>query len=82
MSLPTSTGGAARLLGVTEPQLNHRIRQRQLDPEPPVTAGRRLWHAEHLVAAALALGRDPSAVLSAAQHSVGGSPASEEVRHG
>lgn len=51
-----STGEAARLLGVTEPQVNDLIRRGRLCAPPPVRAGRRLWGREHLLQAAEALG--------------------------
>jgi hypothetical protein len=56
MEYPTSTGEAARALSATEPQLNDLIRRGKIHPEPPILAGRRLWHRTHLLQAAQALG--------------------------
>ena len=56
MRYPLSTGGAARLLGITEPRLAETVRRGRIRPEPPIIAGRRLWGPEHLMQAARALG--------------------------
>ena len=56
MKQPLSTGQAARLLGVTEPQIAETVRRGKVKPEPPVFAGRRLWNSEHILQAAEALG--------------------------
>ena len=55
MELPLSTGDAARLLGVTEPQLAEAVRRGKVNPAPRVLAGRRLWDRHHLVQAAESL---------------------------
>lgn len=62
MMIPLSTGQAARVLDSTEPRLNGLIRKGRLDPEPPVSAGRRQWEQRHLLQAAEILGV-PAAVL-------------------
>ena len=56
MKQPLSTGQAARLLGVTEPQIAETVRRGKVKPEPTVFAGRRLWARHHLLQAADALG--------------------------
>ena len=56
MPFPLSTGQAAELLEVTEPQLAETVRRGRVRPPPPVLAGRRLWEPEHLLQAAEALG--------------------------
>ncbi len=56
MKYPISTGQAADLLGTTEPRLAETVRRGRVAPEPKIFAGRRLWHAEHLIQAAGALG--------------------------
>jgi hypothetical protein len=56
MPFPFSTGQAARLILATEPQLNDLIRRGKIRPDPPIIAGRRLWHRDHLLQAAQALG--------------------------
>lgn len=56
MHFPLLTGEAGRAIGATEPELNDLIRRRKVDPAPPIRSGRRLWHREHLVQAATALG--------------------------
>ena len=56
MRCPLPTGMAGNVLGVSEPCLNDLVRRRKVDPAPPIFAGRRLWHAEHLLQAAEALG--------------------------
>lgn len=53
-----STGGAARLVDATEPQLAELVRRGKIRPEPRVVAGRRLWTRDHVLAAAACLGRD------------------------
>jgi DNA-binding transcriptional MerR regulator len=40
-----STGHVARLLGLTEPQLNNHLRRGNVPPVPPGPGGRRLWSA-------------------------------------
>lgn len=55
MKYPISTGQAADLLGTTEPRLAETVRRGKVTPEPAIFAGRRLWHAEHLIQAAEAL---------------------------
>lgn len=55
MRYPISTGHAARLLQTTEPRLGEAVRQGKVNPAPPIVAGRRLWSAEHILAAAAAL---------------------------
>lgn len=57
MRFPCSTGEAARLLGVGEPDLGEAVRRRKVAPEPPIVAGRRLWSPSHLLQAAVALER-------------------------
>jgi hypothetical protein len=52
---PLTTGGAAQILGVIEPQLSETVRRGKVRPEPIVIAGRRQWCAEHLCQAADAL---------------------------
>jgi hypothetical protein len=56
MKYPISTGQADLLLGVTEPRLNSLIRKRRIDPEPAVSAGRRLWEMANVIRAAEHLG--------------------------
>lgn len=56
MEHPFSTGQAAQLLGVTEPQLAETVRRGKVTPQPPILAGRRLWSPEHIRQAAEALG--------------------------
>jgi hypothetical protein len=67
MNMPTSTGEAARLLGVSEPQLNDLVRRRKIEPAPPIVSGRRLWQRSHLAQAAeaLGLGLPPTSALQA-----------------
>jgi len=55
MTLPISSGRAARLFQLSEPRLNDLIRRGKIASLPPVTAGRRLWWAEHLRAIGQAL---------------------------
>lgn len=50
-----TTGKAAQLLGVTEPELSETVRRGKVRPPPQILAGRRLWCAEHLIQAAQAL---------------------------
>lgn len=57
MQFPLSTGQAAQVLGVSEPQLNHLIRKGRISPLPAVSAGRRIWMAAHLRQAAEQLGK-------------------------
>jgi hypothetical protein len=52
MNYPISTGQAAQLLQITEPQLAELVRRGRIDPPPAVFAGRRLWFAQHLLQAA------------------------------
>ena len=56
MDFPLSTGRAAALLGVSEPQLAEQVRRGRIRPSPPIFAGRRMWQARHLIQAAQALG--------------------------
>ncbi len=56
MQLPFSTGQVARFLLATEPQLNDLIRRGKIRPEPPIVAGRRMWHRHHITQVAEALG--------------------------
>jgi hypothetical protein len=56
MNLPASTGAVAAKLGVHEPRLNELIRRGRIRPEPPIVAGRRLWHRYHVLRAAEVLG--------------------------
>lgn len=56
MRFPLSTGQAARILGVTEPQLAETVRRGQVNPEPLLLAGRRLWEPRHLLQAAERIG--------------------------
>lgn len=58
MQFPASTGTVAAYLGCTEPQLNDLIRRGKIQPPPIVASGRRLWLADHVAAAAIALGRN------------------------
>jgi len=53
---PLSTGQAAHLLNLTEPQLAETVRRGKVDPPPPVRAGRRLWTRDNILQAAAALG--------------------------
>lgn len=55
MRFPCSTGEAAKLIGTTEPRLAETVRRGQVNPEPTVMAGRRLWFPEQLRQAAVAL---------------------------
>lgn len=55
MQFPISTGQAATLLGVTEPQLAEAVRRGKVRPAPKVIAGRRLWWPSHVVQVAEAL---------------------------
>ena len=55
MQLPASTGQVATYLGSNEPRLNELVRRGQVQPKPPILAGRRLWGAEHVLQAAAAL---------------------------
>lgn len=68
-----STGQAARILEVTEPQLAEVVRRGRLNPPPRVLAGRRLWTAEQIVLAAEALDQPKARVLQRL---------AEEVQHG
>jgi hypothetical protein len=43
MSVLIGTGAVARLLHLSEPQLNDQIRKGRVRALPPVVAGRRLW---------------------------------------
>lgn len=52
MKFPISTGQAAQYLRVTEPKLAETVRRGYVRPAPPIFAGRRLWHPEHLIQAA------------------------------
>lgn len=52
MSITVSTGQAAQVIGVTEPQLNLLVRKRRLSSIPLVAAGRRMWQEEHVREAA------------------------------
>ncbi len=56
MPLPASTGEVAQLLGVTEPRLNDLLRRGHIWPAPPIAAGRRQWHRQHIRKAAEHLG--------------------------
>jgi hypothetical protein len=56
LKYPISTGQAAELLAVTEPQLAELVRRGYIHPAPAIFAGRRLWEAEHLIQAARHLG--------------------------
>ena len=58
MQLPVTTGLAAQILGVTEPQLNGLVRRHRIHPTPTVILGRRLWHLNHIRAAARCLNLD------------------------
>lgn len=51
-----STGGAARLIGTTDPHLADLVRRGKVTPEPTVFAGRRMWTATHVRQAAEHLG--------------------------
>lgn len=53
---PLSTGQAARVIKSTEPDLAETVRRGHVKPEPPILAGRRLWHRNQLLQAAEALG--------------------------
>jgi DNA-binding transcriptional MerR regulator len=52
---PVGSGEAARILGVTEPQLGSLMRRGRIQPPPRLLAGRRLWDEDHLIQAARAL---------------------------
>ena len=56
MHLPTNTGTVARLLGVTEPQLNDLIRRKRIPAPMPIVSGRRQWAPGDIEAAAEKLG--------------------------
>ena len=56
MEFPISTGQAGELIGTTEPKLSEEVRRGRVSPPPRVSAGRRLWHPEHLLQAAENLG--------------------------
>ena len=56
LKFPLSTGQTAQLIISTEPKLAELVRQGHIQPRPDVFAGRRLWHATHVVQAARALG--------------------------
>lgn len=56
MRFPRSTGQAAALVRTTEPKLAEEVRRGRIQPAPHVFAGRRLWHAEHILQAAENLG--------------------------
>ena len=64
MKIPITTGGVARLLNSTEPQLGELVRRGKINPPPAVAAGRRLWSLDHLRQAAIALGRDPDQAVA------------------
>jgi len=78
MNYPISTGQAARIVGATEPQLADALRRGKLECEPPIIAGRRLWHEQHVLAAARHFGvltpRLVQTLASQAQESNDGSP--------
>lgn len=56
MSPALSTGQVAALLAVPEPKLNDLIRRGKINPAPSVSAGRRVWLAQHVRQAADVLG--------------------------
>jgi len=68
MRFPLTTGPAAQLLGVTEPELSETVRRGKVRPEPIIIAGRRLWFAEHLIQAAEALGVLDNELRARIQH--------------
>lgn len=68
MQFPISTGRAALILGVTEPQLGDVIRRGKVHPAPPVVAGRRLWTRDHLRKAGDVLGVSAAQVSRAIEN--------------
>lgn len=52
MSTPVGTGAVARLLQLSEPQLNEHVRKGRIRNPPPVVAGRRFWSRSIIRAAA------------------------------
>jgi hypothetical protein len=55
LHFPLVTGQAIDLLHTTEARLAETVRRGLVQPPPPVLAGRRLWHRQHLLQAAQAL---------------------------
>ena len=53
---PRTTGQVALLLDGTEPRIADLVRRGKIDPPPPIVAGRRLWHRQHILQAAMHLG--------------------------
>jgi hypothetical protein len=74
LRFPISTGETAHLFNLTEPKVADAVRRGLVSPPPPVRAGRRLWHRQHVRQAAAALGIELTDDLRAQLQ--------EEVRHG